>query len=253
MARKAAWQDLADADLGPYGKSRGTRWGRVFAGLFFVAVATFVAAYYLPLYRAHQKLAEQYRELGQRSQGLSETVTKLQTELKAASESRDQLQTEQAARESAKKTMGEQQERARVALSSKLDKYLKKGNAALLVSSGSLFIAFDSALLFLPQKLELTPAGRALVCDVAKTSEAKALTVRASLADGTVIPPGLAASYPSPWALSAGRAASVAQALQSCGLSAAQLSATGNGNQPARAGLKLSGDPIELEVGLGAH
>ena len=77
---------MADADLGPYGKSRGTRWGRVFAGLFFVAVATFVGAYYLPLYRAHQKLADQYRELGQRSQGMSETVSKLQVELKAATE-----------------------------------------------------------------------------------------------------------------------------------------------------------------------
>ena len=253
MARKAAWQDMADGDLGPYAKSRGTRWGRVFAGLLFVAVATFVAAYYLPLYRAHGKLAEQYRELGQRSQGMSETVTRLQSELKAATEARDQLQAEQSARDGAKKSTSEQQERARVALSPKLDKYLKKGNAALLVSAGSLFVAFDSALLFLPQKLELTPLGRALVCDVAKTSEAKSLSVRASFAEGSVsvVPPGLAGGSASPWAVSAGRAAAVAQALQSCGLSATELSATGN--QQPLAGLKISGDPIELELGLGAH
>src|SRR3954462_15969984 len=99
MARKAAWEDMADADLGPYAKSRGTRWGRVFAGLLFVAVATLVAAYYVPLYRAHEKLAEQYRELGQRSQGVSETVTRVQSELKAATEARDQLQAEQSARD----------------------------------------------------------------------------------------------------------------------------------------------------------
>ena len=128
-------------------KSRGTRWGRVFAGLFFVVVATFVAAYYLPLYRAHQKLAEQYRELGQRSQGLSESVTKMQAELKTASEARDQLQADHDLRESARKTTGDQQERVEAALSSKLDKFMKKGNAALLVSAGSLFVAFDSALL----------------------------------------------------------------------------------------------------------
>ena len=241
MARKAAWQDMADADLGPYGKSGGTRWGRLFGGLLFVAVATFIAAYYLPLYRAHQKLADQYRELGQRSQALTETVSKVQGELKAAADSRDQLQAELDLRESAKKSTGEQQERIKAALSSKLDKYLKKGNAALLVSGGSLVVGFDSALLFLPQKLDLTPIGRALLCDVAKSSEAKALTVRASLAAGSVTPPALAVGYPSSWALTAGRAAAVAQALeQVCSFPATALSATGNGNQPPLAGLKLT-------------
>ncbi len=215
---------MADADLGPYAKSRGTRWRRVFTGLLLVAGATFVAAYYLPLYRAHQKLADQYRELGQRAQGLSESLSKLQGELKIASASRDQLQAEHDLRESAQRSAGDQQERARAALSSKLDKYLKKGNAALLVSAGSLFVAFDSALLFLPQRLDLTPTGRGLLCDVAKTSEAKALTVHASLADGSVVPPALATSYPSSWALSAARAAAVAQALeQGCSFPAAQL------------------------------
>lgn len=245
---------MADADLGPYGKSRATRWGRVFGGLFFVAVATFVAAYYLPLYRAHQKLAQQYQELGQRTQGLAETVSKVQGELKSASEARDQLQAEHDSHESAKKVSGEQQERLRAALSAKLDKFLKKGNTALLVNAGSLFVAFDSAALFVPQKLELTPGGRALLCDVAKTSEAKVLIVRASLAPGSGVPPALAGSYPNPWALSAGRAAAVAQSLeQACGFPPAQLSATGYGNQQPLAGLKLTGDPIELEVGLTAQ
>ena len=77
---------MADGRPRPVRKIAGTRWGRVFAGLLFVAVATFVAAYYLPLYRAHEKLAEQYRELGQRSQGMSETVTRLQSELKTVTE-----------------------------------------------------------------------------------------------------------------------------------------------------------------------
>ena len=245
---------MADADLGPYGKAQGTRWGRVFGGLLFVAGATFVAAYYLPLYRAHQKLADQYRELGQRSQALAETVTRVQGELKASIEARDQLQAEHDLRESGKKSTGEQQERIKLALSSKLDKYLKKGNAALVVSAGSLFVALDSAILFQPQKLELTPTGRALLCDVAKTSEAKGLTVRASLATGSEVPPALAASYPNPWALSAGRAAAVAQSLeQACSFPAAQLSATGNGNLQPLAGLKLTGDPVELELAPSVH
>jgi len=248
MARKAAWQDLAEADLGPYGKARGTRWGRVFAGLFFVLVATFVAAYYLPLYRAHEKLADQYRELGQRSQGLSDTVSKVQNELKSVTVVRDQLQLEHDARESAKKATSDQLERARAALSVKLDKFLKKGNAALLVNAGSLLVAFDSAVLFSPQRLELTPTARTLLCDIVRTSEAKALIVRASLAAASVVPP---AGDPGPWALSAGRASAVAQVLeQVCMVPRAQLSATSTGSQQPLPGLKLTGDPIELEIGL---
>lgn len=253
MARKAAWEDLADADLGPYAKSRGTRWGRVFGGLFFVAVATFVAAYYLPLYRAHQKLAEQYRELGQRAQTLSESATQTKLELKAASEARDQLQAEHDSLESAKKANNDQLEQMRVALSTKLEKFVKKGNVGLS-NAGSLFVAFDSALLFVPQRLDLTPSGRALLCDVVKTSNAKTFAVRASLAPGSAVPPALAASYPNVWALTAGRAAAVAQALeQACAVLPVGLSATGSGNLPAGAGLKVSGDPVEIELALGGR
>ncbi|HYQ03526.1 MAG TPA: hypothetical protein VER96_32850 [Polyangiaceae bacterium] len=254
MARKAAWEDLADADLGPYGKSRGTRWGRVFGGLLFVAVATFIAGYYLPLYRAHQKLADQYRELGQHAQNLSDTSSKLKVELKTATDQRDQLQAEHDSRASAQKVTSDQLERARLALSSKLDKFVKKGNAALVVSGGSLFVAFDSALLFLPQRLDLTPTARALLCDAAKSGEPKALTVRASLSPGAAVVPALAASYPSSWALSAARAAAVAQALeQGCAVPSSALSATGTGNQPLRGGLKVTGDPVELEMALTAR
>jgi chemotaxis protein MotB len=253
MARKAAWEDVADADLGPYAKSRGTRWGRVFAGLLFVAGATFVAGYYLPLYRSYGKLAEQYRELGQRSQSLSETVNHLQSEIKTVTATRDELQDEHDQRARAAKSTDEQRERVRAALTSKLDKYLKKHNAALPASAGALSVAFDSALLFSPQKLELTPGGRALLCDVAKISEAKAIAVRASLAADAVVPPALVGSYPSSWALSGARAAAVAQALQACGVAAAKLSATGNGNEPPAPGLEITGDPLVLEISFGGR
>jgi chemotaxis protein MotB len=253
MARKAAWEDMADADLGPYAKSRGTRWGRVFGGLLFVAVATFVAAYYLPLYRSHQKLAEQYRELGQRSQGLSETVSRVEGELKTVTAKRDELQAEHDQRARASKTTDEQRDRIRAALTSKLDKYLKKHSAALPASNGALLVAFDSAQLFFPQKVDLTPAGRALLCDVAKISEAKAIAVRASLAPDSVVPPALAGSYPTPWALTGVRAASVAQALQACGVAAAKLSAIGNGSEPLVPASELTGDPLALEIGFGGR
>ncbi len=254
MARKAAWEDLVEADLGPYGKSRGTRWGRVFVGLLLVAGATFVAAYYLPLYRAHQKLGEQYRELGQRSQTLTENATRTETELKAATAERDQLRSERDQKDSAKKSRKDQSERVRGALASKLDKLVKKGSAAVVVADdGTLSIALDAALLFAPQKLELSAAGRTLLCDIAKTGEAKSIAVRDSVADGATVPPALSASFGNPWSFSAARAATVAQGLQeTCSLTPAQLSAVGSATRDPLAAqlgsLKAPLDRIELEL-----
>ena len=254
MARKAAWEVLADADLGPYAEARGTNWGRVFTGLLVIAAATFAVAYYLPLYRAHQRLGDQYRELTARSRGLSEGVSKTQVELKMVASQRDQFQSEHDRLERAKKNDDDRLESARGALKTKLDKLVKKGTAAVVVSGGSLFVAFDSAFLFQSRKLELTPAGRTLLCDVVKSTQAKSVAVRDSLTEGATIPPALAASFAGPWALTAARSAAVAQAVQdACAFPAAQLSATGNATgDPIAAQLgsfKAASDHVELELG----
>jgi chemotaxis protein MotB len=251
---KAAWEDLVDADLGPYGKPRGTRWGRVFTGLLLVASATFVAAYYLPLYQAHQRLGAQFRELGQRSQTLADSVSKAQAELKSTTQQRDDLQAEHDKRDVSQKADADKAERVRATLASKLDKFVKKGSLAVVADAGSLLVALDSALLFQPQKLELTPGAHTLLCDLIKSGEAKTVTVRSSVGD-VPASPVLAKSYPTPWALSAARAAAVAQSLEAdCALSPASISAEGDGkHDPAAAKLtaaKLPADHIELELGL---
>lgn len=227
MARKAAWEDASD--LGPYGKSRGTSWGRVFVLVLLVGMATFVAAYYLPLYRAQQKLSEQYRDVSQKSQSLSDAVTKAQAELKSVTEQRDQLQAEHDKRESTKKTETDQLERLRADISAKLDKLVKKGNA-LVTGTGSLIVALDAAVLFTPQKLELSAPGRALLCDVAKSAGSQSLHVSGWMAADAPVPLPLVSSYGNPWALSSARAAAVAQSLEEkCSFAAAQITATGNG------------------------
>ena len=253
MARKAAWEEIAEADLGPYARSRGTNWGRLFIALLFVAGATFAAAYYVPLYRAHQKLVDQYREQGARAQTLSEAVTRAELALKTTADERDQLRAQQDRAEGLKQSAALAVERARSALSSKLDKLVKKGSAAVVVTGGSLFVALDSGSLFIPQKLELTAAGRALLCDIVKSGDAKALVVRGTLAPGATVPPALAGVYPSPWSLGAARAATVAQALQeTCAMPVAQLSATSAGTSDPLAlqvgALGPSGERVELEV-----
>jgi chemotaxis protein MotB len=253
MARKAAWEDFADSDLGPYAKPRGTRWGRVLVGLLGVGVATFVAAYYLPLYRAHQKLDEQYRELAQKSQTLSDSVSKTNAELTVATKERDQLRAERDQRLSTQKGAALEQEGARATLASKLDKLVKKNAVAIVESGGTLLVALDSALLFQPQRLELAPTARGVLCDIVKGSGAKSLAVSASMSPGSAVPAPLSKSYANPWTLSAARAAAVAQALtEHCAFPPAQLSATGNGDHDPFAtqlgASKLPLDRIELAL-----
>jgi flagellar motor protein MotB len=249
----ARWEDFADSDLGPYAKPRGTRWGRVFTGLLVLGFGTFVAAYYLPLYRAQQRLNDQYRDLSQKSQTLEGNVSKAQADLKTVSAERDQLRSEHDQKDSAQKNDASQQQRVRDALSTKLDKQIKKNSAAVVSNGNSLIVALDSTLLFQPQKLDLTATATALLCDISKTAEAKSLTVSAALAPGATVPPALAKSFASAWALSAARAAALAEALvDKCALPAAQVSATGSADHdPFAAQLassKLPADRVELLV-----
>jgi flagellar motor protein MotB len=247
----ARWEDFADSDLGPYSKPRGTRWGRVFTGLLVLGFGTFVAAYYLPLYRSQQRLSDQYRELSQKSQSLEGSVSKAQADLKTLSAERDQLRTEHEQRDNAQKNDASQQQRVRDALSAKLDKLIKKSAAAVVSNGSTLIVALDSALLFQPQKLDLTGPAIALLCDISKTGEAKSLVVSAALAPGSTVPAALAKTFATPFALSAARAAALAEAfVDKCAFPAAQVSATGSADHDPflaqLAGSKLAADRVEL-------
>ncbi|HEX3774233.1 MAG TPA: OmpA family protein [Polyangiaceae bacterium] len=248
----ASWDSAAD--LGPYAK-RGTNWGRVFVLILLVGIGTFVAAYYLPLYRAQQKLSAEYRELGQKSQSLTDSATKAQAELKSVTAERDQLQAEHDKRESAKKTEGAGLDRVTADLSTKLDKLVKKGSAVVTVNNGALLVALDGASLFTPQKLELSAAGKATLCEIAKSTQSFSLRINGSMLEDATMPAGLESSLGNPWALSAARAAAVAQALEEkCAFPAAQLSAIGNGkHDPFLSALATLKAPERIELEFRPH
>jgi chemotaxis protein MotB len=229
MARKAVWED---ADLGPYAKSGGTNWGRVLVLVLLVGIGTFVAAYYLPLYRSQQKLSEQFRDLSQKAQTLTDAATKTQADLKSVTSERDQLQAEHDQREAAKKSEADQLERARTELSAKLDKLVKKGSAAIATNGSSLLVGLDDAVVFQPLKVDPSPAGKAVLCDLAKSAQGLSVRVSGSLTESAAPPAPLLTSYGSLWGLSAARAAAVTAVLEDkCAFPPAQLAAVGNGKQ----------------------
>jgi chemotaxis protein MotB len=198
-------------------------------------------------------LSDEYRALSDQSRAQSESIDTVRAQLKSVTSERDQLRTDHDRKVDADKDASSRRERARAGVSSKLDKLVKKGSVAVVATESALVVALDSAWLFLPQRLDLTPTAPSLLCEILKGADAKSLSVNGVLAQGTPVPAAFAKSFPSPWALSAARAAAVVESVASkCGLPAAQLSAAGSADHdPFNAALatsKLTGEHVELVI-----
>jgi chemotaxis protein MotB len=209
-----------------------------------VLSATFVLAYYLPLHRAHQTLTGRHRELTTKLRGIEEKLTQAQTELQAATKKRDELQAAAQQHEGASKSSGDRVDGVKSALSSKLEKAVKKGDAAVGAMRGRVFVAVSSKAIF--AKDDVSAGGKSLLCDVAKASESFPLRVG-------VVGDAETGSKDSAWTASATRAAKAAQTLgEKCQVPAARLAATGFGksspNGGAFEGAKLDAERVEIEI-----
>jgi chemotaxis protein MotB len=247
MARNP-WRAAADSDVGAFRPQRG-RWTPVLMGLLVAAIATFIAAYHVPLFRAHRLLRDQHRALSQKWQAQSQKTQKLEADLDVAGRARKELEAERQQRETVAKADGERVERLRADLAAKLDRYIKKGNIALAPSAGSLVVALDENLIVVPQKIDVSPGGRVILCDVAKIAGGRPIRIWSSVGESAV----LSKDYPTVWALSAARAASVVQTLSGqCSVAEPLLAAVGAGKTDAFAaalsGAKVPAARIELEI-----
>lgn len=253
---KSPWQD-SDPDVQAMRSSMrpsgGNRWGRIVLLLVIVASVTFVAAYYVPLLRAHGDLTAEHRRVADKVQSAEREVTSARTELKSSREKLAALQAERQAQQAVNfQPIGntpstEKLDAARVQLTALLDKHVKKGLAVVALQDGQLLVALADALVFAPRKLDVTPAGRALLCQLAKTSDGALRVVGTDT--GQKPPPGLAQRYPSAWMLRGARAGSVVEVLENkCSVPAARLSAAGSAKASAKlGGAKPPAQHLELQ------
>jgi chemotaxis protein MotB len=117
----------------------------------------------------------------------------------------------------------------RGALKAVLQKKEKQGGGALGTSAESLVVALSDALVFAPRKVEVTPDGRQLLCEIQKASAGRRLAVSV-IVDPKANIPQLKAKYPGLWAQAAARVANVAEELESkCGTPRARLRASSLG------------------------
>ncbi len=247
MARLPAWaeepEQNAFAARAP--SAPGSRFKRVLVGLTVVGVATFVAAYYLPLYRAHQSLTGEQRTLSQKIEGLEASLGTTKRELESVSREKSELAAERDKRDGATKAGAEKVASLKKDLEAKLEKAISRGGVALTVSGESVIIGVGEASMFVPSKSDVSPKGKALLCDVAKAAQGRPLAL------GGVSPEAPPAAD-SIWQFTAGRAASAAAILESkCGVSAQKLSAAGRGAQSSPEAMREFGKlPSRLEIAV---
>jgi len=240
---KASWETaVADSDLEALGSSRptggGKRYGRVIAWVLGILGLTILLAYYLPLSQAHGELLDQHKALAGKAKQLEQSVIQANTAAKAAESRRDELEAQEKQKQDRTAALKQRSESVRSALNALLQKSAKQG-AVLGSSAESLVVALSDALVFAPRKLEVTPGGRQLLCEIQKASAGRQLAVSA-IVDPKANIPQLKAKYPGLWGLTAARVASVAEELESkCGAPRAKLRTSSLG--PAASNVNFDG------------
>ena len=211
-----------------------TPWGRVLIGVLVVGCGTFGLAYYLPLYRAHHALSDDHAKLREKLEGVEQNLQKAESELKSVTAKRDELLS--SAQEAEAKVAAHASDLGAVkdALAAAVDKALKKKAAALGSDAAGVRVAVAASLLFAAGKTEVSPAGAALLCAVAKAAGSRPLHVTAVAGDADV-PALLKAKYASAWGYTSASVAEVAATLHDkCSVSGSKLYAeASDGSRPA--------------------
>ena len=228
-------------------------WAGLLVGVALVACGTFIFAFYLPLYRAHQTAVSSYDRIMKQVKSLEDTATQAQAALKSEIAKRETLEAEKRQREGSSKTAAGDLDSVRTALAQKLEGPISKKQAGVALDGDRLVVVLGSGALFSTGKVEVSGGGKTLLCDIAKAAGQRPLRVEAATdADG--VPAMLKIKYTNAWALTGAAASSVANTLQDkCSVQGPKLSAGAYAeNKPPRKALEattIGGLRVELEIG----
>jgi chemotaxis protein MotB len=206
---KNTWEQL-DPDIAAMGlrAPRNINWGRIVLGLVIVSCGTFVAAYYLPLFRAHQALIDEFTDATTKIQSMQTSLGETQAKLEDAKGERDALKAADSARDARLKEQAARAEALKAKLEGELGADAQKDRALARVVEGHVEVALSARLLFPPHNLSVNAKAGSLLCRLAKAAPALSF-VRAGGSSKERPNFMLKAKYSDPWSLGAGRAAAV--------------------------------------------
>ena len=237
MAR-SAWEAELEGASGR--RSGGSKFGRFLVAVLVVGGGTFVAAYYVPLLRAHRALTALYGQTKDHAQAAEQKLAQLQATLAATVTERDGLKEQEQQRDSDAQSRQKRADVLASELSEKLKKHFDKARLTLSTAGDRVNLSLAEGVLFVPGKDDPSPQGAALLCDVAKAGGARPLRVRASVGGEPA-----AAGAAKPWGTRAGVAARVADALaEKCAVPKERLSVAVFGGED-EAGRARPGDAFD--------
>jgi chemotaxis protein MotB len=220
MSRKH-WEESAETDeLAAMGVSRHPGRGyKIFAGLLLVGTATFVAAYYVPLYRAHALLRREYTAVSRESATFRQQLVDAVAALNKTNDECNQLRGELHKQEKGADTLVARAERLERSLQAPLKKFQGKGLLTVERRREKLRITLATPALVAPVGGALTELGKKALC-----------AVGGSLKDSDVhlvvqgLGGGPAEKAVGAWQAAAIRAGNTAQHLtKSCGVEASRI------------------------------
>jgi chemotaxis protein MotB len=221
---KKDWEKLALAadvkDLQPaaFAAPRRGRGWMVFAGVVVVASASFVAAFYLPLYQAHALLQNEYKktstEAGNFRQQLVTTVETLNQSTKELEELRAKMRSD----EKNSASMATRAERVERSLEASIKKVAGRVRVPIERERETLRVTLTAPAMVVPTSGDLTEFGKKVLCAVGSSAKDNDVRVTAQSAVDSGAKPDAG------WPKAAVRAANAAQHLsQSCGVEAARV------------------------------
>jgi len=228
MGRKDRHQMDSTDDLAAIGISphRGRGW-RILSGILFVGTATFAAAYYLPLYRAHASLSHEYRTLQSQATLQHKQLADTVDTLKQISSERDKLSEIAGKTQATRNTLAPQTENLERSLQAPLKKFLGTGKMKMQRQAEKLSISLASPTFVPAAGAELTDSGKKAICLIGGVVKS---------ADVHVAVKGYAATTPlknGAWPSALSRAGNVAQLLsESCGVDMSRIAALAENPSP---------------------
>jgi flagellar motor protein MotB len=214
--------DLAAIGISPH---RGRGW-KILSGVLLVGTATFAAAYYLPLYRAHSSLSREYRTLQSQANGQHKQLTETLDALRQISTERDKLSEIAGKLQATRNTLTPQAESLERDLQAPLKKFIGTGKLQIKRKSEKLSITFASPTFIAAAGSELTDAGKKAICligGVVKSADVQ-IDVRGYAA--TALPKNS-------WQTAVSRAGNVAQLLsESCGVDPSHIEVRASNPMP---------------------
>jgi len=211
------------------------RW-RVASAFCAIVTLTVIAGYYVPAQREAARLRSEREALQAEQASALATLGALRADLGRTQGQIERLQRELDTPRSQSAKVRERIEKLERRLSAQFGR-LAQGKMMVVSSAGDrVSVALAVPALFSARD-RLTPNGRSLLCELAKTIMAEfkgQIRVTGYYGKARIVDSSLSGRHPTPWHLSAARAASAADALQrGCGAPADRFFVVGYGPRPA--------------------